>query len=92
MSRALHGRNCAEPAPELGTLYLDINKLLAYGKSDGSLRVNIEQIRKRHYVPIDGIIAAEGRGPMDSDPVPTGLVPFGTHPASVDAACTYPGL
>jgi uncharacterized protein (DUF362 family) len=68
---------------------LDLNKLLAYGNPDGSLRANIGQNRKRHYVLIDGIIAGEGRGPLDPDPVRAGLVAFGIHPPSVDAVCAY---
>ena len=68
---------------------LDLNKLLAYGNRDGTLRVSTEQNRKRHFVLVDGIIAGEGRGPMDPDPVHAGLVAFGTHAPSVDAVCAY---
>jgi uncharacterized protein (DUF362 family) len=68
---------------------LDLNKLLAYGNPDGTLRHSVVQNRKRHYVLVDGIIAGEGRGPIDPDPVTAGLVAFGTHAPSVDAACAY---
>jgi len=68
---------------------LDLNKLMAYGNRDGTLRGGLEQNRKRHYVLVDGIIAGEGRGPMDPDPVNAGLVAFGTHAPGVDAACAY---
>lgn len=68
---------------------LDLNKLLLYGEPDGTLRPATLQNRKRHFVLVDGIIAGEGRGPMNPDPVKAGLVLFGTHAPSVDAACAF---
>jgi uncharacterized protein (DUF362 family) len=68
---------------------LDLNKLLAYGNTDGTLRDDDEANRKRHYVLVDGIIAGEGRGPIDPDPVKAGILAFGTHAPSVDAACCF---
>jgi uncharacterized protein (DUF362 family) len=68
---------------------LDLNKLLLYGRPDGMMRAPGPEGRKRHFVMVDGIIAGEGRGPMNPDPVPAGLLVFGLHPASVDAACAY---
>jgi len=68
---------------------LDLNKIILYGNRDGTLRPGAPENRKRHYVLVDGIIAGGGRGPMNPDPVPAGVVLFGVHPASVDAACAY---
>lgn len=68
---------------------LDLNKVVAYGNSDGTLRPAVPGERKPHYVLVDGIIAGEGRGPMNPDPVGAGLVLFGTNSPSVDAACGY---
>jgi uncharacterized protein (DUF362 family) len=68
---------------------LDLNKIVFYGNADGSLRAPQRQNRKRHYVLVDGILAGEGRGPLNPDPVPAGVVLFGVHPPSVDAACAY---
>ncbi len=68
---------------------LDLNKIILYGNPDGTLRPGTPENRKRHYVMVDGIIAGQGRGPMNPDPVPAGVVIFGLHPASVDAACAY---
>lgn len=68
---------------------LDINKIILYGNPDGTLRPDIPESRKRHYVLVDGVIAGEGRGPMNPDPVPAGILVLGLHPASVDAACAY---
>jgi len=66
---------------------LDLNKILLYGNPDGTLRDAKPENRKRHSVFVDGILAGEGRGPMNPDPVRAGIVVFGTNPASVDAAC-----
>ena len=68
---------------------LDLNKIVFYGNTDGSLREPQPQNRKRHYVLVDGIIAGEGRGPLNPDPIPAGVLLFGVHPPSVDAACAY---
>jgi len=68
---------------------LDLNKIIFYGNPDGTLRSGTPNNRKRHYVLVDGIIAGEGSGPMNPDPVPAGILVFGLHPASVDAACAY---
>jgi uncharacterized protein (DUF362 family) len=68
---------------------LDLNKLVLYGNPDGTLRPPTPENRKRHYVLVDGIVAGEGRGPMNPDPVRSGLVIFGTNVASVDATCAY---
>lgn len=68
---------------------LDLNKLVLFGNKDGTLRPGTPENRKRHYVLVDGIIAGEGRGPMNPDPVAAGVILFGVHPASVDAACAY---
>lgn len=68
---------------------LDLNKIVFYGNPDGSLRGPTRENRKRHYVLVDGILAGEGRGPLNPDPVPAGVVLFGVHPPSVDAACAY---
>jgi len=68
---------------------LDLNKILFYGNSDGTLRPGTPENRKRYYVLVDGIIAGQGNGPINPDPVPAGILVFGLHPASVDAACAY---
>jgi uncharacterized protein (DUF362 family) len=68
---------------------LDLNKLVSYGDPDGTLRPAGPAHRKRHFVLVDGIVAGEGRGPMNPDPVPAGLVLFGLHPPSVDAAAAW---
>jgi len=68
---------------------LDLNKIVLYGNPDGSLRAPLPHNRKRHYALVDGILAGQGRGPLNPDPVAAGVVLFGVHPPSVDTACAY---
>jgi uncharacterized protein (DUF362 family) len=66
---------------------IDLNKILKYGNADGTMHPAGAGQGKKHLVFVDGIIAGQGRGPMNPDPLDAGLVLFGTNPASVDAAC-----
>lgn len=68
---------------------LDLNKILLYGNTDSTLRADHPQNRKRYFSLVDGIIAGEGKGPMNPDPVNAGVLLFGFNPATVDAACAY---
>lgn len=68
---------------------LDLNKIVLYGNYDGSLRSEKPAQRKRYLSLVDGIIAGEGSGPSNPDPVAAGLVIFGGNPAYVDATCAY---
>jgi hypothetical protein len=67
---------------------LDLNKIVAYGQPDGSLRLGDSKHRRRHLVLVDGIVAGQGNGPMNPDLLPAGIILFGTNPPSVDAAAT----
>jgi uncharacterized protein (DUF362 family) len=72
---------------------LDLNKLVFYGRPDGTLRRSGAAARKRYLVLADGWIAGEGSGPMNPDPVHAAVLMFGIHPASVDAAaCVLMGF
>jgi uncharacterized protein (DUF362 family) len=68
---------------------VDLNRIVSYGNPDGTLRDPQLGNRKRHYSLVDGIVAGEGKGPLNPDPVAAGVVMFGVHPPSVDAACAY---
>ncbi len=68
---------------------LDLNKAVLYGRSDGTLSQGIPENRKRHFVMVDGLIAGEGRGPMNPDPVAAGVLLFGVNAPSVDATCAW---
>lgn len=67
---------------------LDLNKILLYGDSTGNLPLQgSPEVVRQHLVVVDGIVAGDGNGPMDPDPVEAGLLLFGANPASVDAGC-----
>lgn len=70
---------------------LDLNKILLFANADGTLRLNGPQ--KAHLVVVDGVMAGEGRGPMNPDLVDAGLLMAGTHPVPVDTvAATLMGF
>jgi uncharacterized protein (DUF362 family) len=52
-----------------------------YGNKDGSLR---KDNPKRYYSVIDGAIGMEGLGPMQGEPVESGVSVGGTDPVAVD--------
>ena len=62
-------------------MVLDLNRCLLYGRADGSLN---SRARKRYYSVVDGIIGMEGMGPMQGDPVRSGVVLGGDDPVAVD--------
>jgi Domain of unknown function (DUF362) len=64
---------------------LDLNKILFYGRSDGSI-VDSGPHAKRYISLIDGIVAGQGNGPESPDPVAARLIIGGTSPVSVDCA------
>jgi uncharacterized protein (DUF362 family) len=62
-------------------MVLDLNRCLLYGNPDGTLR---RDNPKRYYTLIDGIVGMDGMGPMQGDPVRSGVVIGGTDPVAVD--------
>jgi len=71
---------------------LDLNRILLCGNADGSFRRSATE-RRRYISIIDGIVAGDGDGPIDVDPVAAGVLAFGTDPVCVDAtAATIMGL
>jgi uncharacterized protein (DUF362 family) len=68
---------------------LDLNKIALYGNHDGSFRPPKTSDRKRYYCLVDGIVAGQGAGPLDPDPLPCGLIAFGLDPVAVDTACAH---
>jgi hypothetical protein len=66
---------------------LDLNKILMYGDPQGNMRQPDPHNRKAHLALADGIIAGQGRGPLNPDPYPAGIIVFGSNPAELDAAC-----
>jgi uncharacterized protein (DUF362 family) len=52
-------------------MVLDINKIAIYGKADGTLS---ESPQRLVYSICDGIIAGQGDGPLNPDPLPLGII------------------
>jgi uncharacterized protein (DUF362 family) len=70
-------------------MVLDLNKCLFTFGGDGKPR------RKplRYLAVVDGVVGGEGNGPMAPDPVRSGVIIAGTHPAAVDlTAATLMGF
>jgi uncharacterized protein (DUF362 family) len=62
-------------------MVLDLNRCLLFGNPDGTLR---RDRPKRYYTVVDGIVGMEGMGPMQGDPVRSGIVVGGTDPVATD--------
>lgn len=63
---------------------LDINCLLYFGSTDGSIYAS----KKRRIICIvDGIIAGQGEGPISCEPFYSNLLIAGVNSVSVDAVC-----
>jgi uncharacterized protein (DUF362 family) len=67
---------------------LDLNRILLYSDPDGHLRRDDVGSRKRYLTIIDGIIGGEGNGPIDVDPVATGILLLSTDPVAADAVAS----
>jgi len=63
-------------------MVLDLNRCLLFGRADGTLR---DSSPKRYYSVVDGVIGMEGMGPMQGDPINSGVVLVGADPVAVDA-------
>ena len=64
---------------------LDLNRILAYGGEDGSMRP--AGGAKRCFSLVDGIVAMDGDGPQAGNRRAEGLVIAGDNPVAVDAVC-----
>lgn len=64
---------------------LDLNRIMLNTDTKGVLDLIDAKPRRRYISIIDGIVAGEGDGPIDVDPVEAGLLLMGTDPVSVDA-------
>lgn len=65
---------------------LDLNKIVLFGKADGTFRSGSLENRKTYLSFVDGVVGGEGDGPMNADPIESKVLLFGTDPCSVDAA------
>lgn len=66
-------------------MVLDLNRCLLYGNQDGTLR---QSGGKRYFSVVDGRIGMEGMGPMQGEPIESGLLVGGTDPVAVDMVAT----
>jgi uncharacterized protein (DUF362 family) len=62
----------------------DLNRILIYADNDGYLKDNPA---RQIFCIVDGIVGAEGNGPLDPTPKPVGMVLAGTNPVAVDLTC-----
>ncbi len=65
-------------------MVLDLNRALRYGDGEGNLH---ETPQRRYFSFVDGILGAEGNGPMGGDVKQTGVIVAGPDPVAVDLAC-----
>lgn len=61
----------------------DLNRVCLYADRDGRMR---DTPQRRYMAVMDGIVAGEGTGPFENDPVALGAIVAGWHPVSVDIA------
>jgi uncharacterized protein (DUF362 family) len=60
---------------------LDLNRVVLYGRSDGSLA---DTIQRRVIHLVDAVVAGQGDGPLRPEPFPLGLILAGSNAAAVD--------
>jgi uncharacterized protein (DUF362 family) len=63
---------------------LDINRLLRYGRPDGTIAT---EPQRQHVVLVDGIVAGEGDGPLRPRAVAKGVLIAGADAPAVDVVC-----
>ena len=57
-------------------MVLDLNKILIFGKSDGTLS---SQPQRQLFSLCDGIISGQGDGPLNPIPLPLGIIVFSNN-------------
>jgi uncharacterized protein (DUF362 family) len=65
---------------------IDLNRILLYAHSDGTMREGGLTKAKPYLTIVDGIVAGEGLGPHTPERVNAGIIIAGTNPLAVD--CT----
>jgi hypothetical protein len=60
---------------------LDLNRILLYGRTDGSLA---DEPQRRVLTVVDAIVAGQGDGPLAPQPAPMGVLLAGANSAAVD--------
>jgi len=68
---------------------IDLNKILLYGNPDGSFREPSQNKMKQYIAVVDGILAGQGNGPLEPDPVNFGRLICGSNAVAVDVVCAH---
>lgn len=63
---------------------LDLNKVMFYATTDGTLRDDLPSNRKRYIGIVDAIEAGQGNGPLEPERIHAGALICGTNPVSID--------
>jgi hypothetical protein len=64
-------------------MVLDLATIARYADRDGMIR---ETQQRENVVLIDGVVAGEGIGPLNPNPVPSGTILFSDDPVTADVA------
>ena len=64
-------------------MVMDLNKIAEYGNADGTLSVDPQ---RRIFSLCDGIIAGQGDGPLEPQPLPLGIISFTDNSVTNDRA------
>jgi len=62
-------------------MVLDLNKIITYGKMDGTISSTPQ---REIYSLCDGIIGGQGNGPLNPDPLPLGVICFSNNSVMTD--------
>ena len=66
---------------------LDLNKILFYANTNGTMRDDSFINAKKYIGIVDGILAGDGNGPLEPDPVEMGYILVGNNPVAIDCVC-----
>ncbi|MCK4656921.1 MAG: DUF362 domain-containing protein [candidate division Zixibacteria bacterium] len=66
-------------------MVVDLNRILFLADRDGVMQ---SEPQRRYFSVVDGLLAGEGAGPLDPDPVHAGLILTGFSPTPVDLVGT----
>lgn len=65
---------------------LDLNQILLYSDNEGVIH---DQMQRKYFCIVDGIVAGEGDGPLEPTAKHVGYLACGLNPFLVDYVCAY---
>jgi len=71
----------------LWRMVIDLNKILFYADSKGTMKEGSWSNRKKYIGIVDAIYAGEGNGPMSPDKVIMNKLILGRNPVAIDTVC-----